>query len=288
MDFEHFSISRDLFYLSGAFMGLVFGYMFGLFRHYITAPSRNRRITLLFCLLSGALGSLALSLIYSRGLILHASSLFIPTGICVLVFALAVCFPRAVACPLILLTGILVVWIGYSFLRLPPAEASSVPLLSLYNDGEGVFSVRSPGSETADSGDRARPKDRVVGSGAQKGDRAEAVPIRIIGNSGVLEFHGTIISVDPRYPIIGSMVRGTITAIRQNNESFFEKSPLNEPLLKAYYSRPAHGTNSRRLGFTIGNYESTFPADTIPPGKTLAVLFNGRSLVFKPSWPVGH
>lgn len=252
-------------------MGLVLGYMFGLFRHYVTAPSRNRRITLLFCLLSGALGSLALSLVYSRGLILHASSLFIPAGIWVLVFALAVCFPRAAACPLILLTGILVVWVGYSFLRLPPAEASSVPLLSLYNDGEGVFSVRSPGSET-------------IGSG----DRAEAVPIRIIGNSGVLEFHGTIISVDPRYPIIGSMIRGTITAIRQNNESLFEKSPLNEPLLKAYYSRPAHGTNSRRLGFTIGNYESTFPADTIPPGKNLAVLFNGRSLVFKPSWPVGH
>jgi hypothetical protein len=260
MDVRNFSVARDLLYLSGALMGIALGYLLTMFRRNTTSRSRNRRITTVLFIFSGVVIAFSAAVASSFGDIFSITGLFLAAGICIPVFALAVCFPRAAAYPLILAGGLLVVWLGYSFLRFPLIAEDYPPLLYVYHE-EGVYSVRFP----AESG--------------QTGDRAAIAVVKISGDQPHLDLEGVLISFNLWYPLVGGTERGTITVIRQNDETLYaELSPENS-LLKTI--------SQLRLGsFSVGfqRIRGEVPLDPIPQGANLAVFFAGGALSLQPSW----
>jgi hypothetical protein len=265
MEFNIFTVTRDLLYLSGALVGVALGFIVSLFRKDITIRSRNRRISVILVVLSGAISSFALAIAVSLGILFEDSGIFIVAGICVLIFALAARFPRAAAYPLILAAGLLAVWLGFSYLRFPQIKNSSVPLAAVYNEGENLFSVQT--SQGPGSGDRAQPET-----------------IRISGNLSSLEFTGIVIRFKRLYPLVGGTERGLITEISKDSESLFSKTAADGTLLTSYYTWL--NTDGRIFGISFQKVEGQVPFETIPQGMNMAVLLDGSSLSFLPSWPV--
>jgi hypothetical protein len=273
MEFNIFAITRDLLYLSGILVGIALGCIVSLFSKDITIQSRNRRISIILVVFSGAISSFALATAVSLGMIFENPGIFIVTGICILVFALAAHFPRAVAYPLILAAGLLAVWLGFSYLRFPLIKSSSVPLAAVYNEGEDLFSIQT----SQGTGPRA-------GSSPNSGDRAQPETIRISGNVSSLEFTGIVIRFNRLYPLVGGTERGLITEIRKDSEFLFSKAAVDEPFLKNYYTWL--NTGGRIFGITFQKVEGQVPFETIPQGMNVTVLLDGSSLSFLPSWPV--
>jgi hypothetical protein len=264
MDFENFSIARDLLFLAGAFVGIALGYLLSLFRKDIAIHSRNRRITLLLLFFSGAVVAFAAAIIVSHGSIFGIPILFISAAVGIPIFALAVRFPRAAAFPLILAGGLFIVWLGFSYLRFPLIKSSSVPVI--FNDGAGSYSIKFP---------------------ASYGDRA-ALSLPASQSLTSLEFQGTRISFGSIYPVIGGTERGEIRAILRDGE-FLYRSPLAEsPLLRAYYSLLASAFQQELFSIAFQDIEGKSPVDAIPEGANLTVSFDKDSLLFNPSWKIGR
>jgi hypothetical protein len=266
MDVRNFSIARDLLWLSGALLGIALGYILTLFRKSITIHSRNRRLTLIFFVCSGVLTAFSAAIVVSFGDIFSSGGLFLAAGICVPVFALAVFFPRTVAYPLILAGGLLVVWVGYSFLRFPLAAEGRPPLLSIYHEGDNVYSVRIP-LESGRSGK----------TGGRAGESAAPVTFQINGSEPPLDIEGALIGFHPRYPLIGGTERGFVTLVRQGNKLLYTDPYPEYALLKTWYTRLG------AFGVTMQNAGGTVPLDNIPRGANLAVSFSDGALSLQPS-----
>ncbi|MDR1279149.1 MAG: hypothetical protein LBK02_10400 [Treponema sp.] len=276
MEFSNFSIARDLLYVSGVLTGLTLGYVLILFRRGISIRSRNRRLTLIFCVFSGDLAAFSAAIVVSMGEIFFSGGLFLAAGLCVPVFALAVCFPRTVAYPLILAGGLLVVWLGYSFLRFPLIVEGGSPLMSIYREGDNVYSVRlsaGPGKTEVRAAKTAAPE-------VPAGDRAAAV-FQTRGTQSPLDMEGILISFHPRYPLIGGTARGMITLIGRDGETLYTDLRSENSSLKGRYSRPGS------FGITFQQIAGTVPLDAIPPGANLAVFFADGALSLQPSWQNG-
>jgi hypothetical protein len=265
MDFKNFSIARDLLCLSGAFVGIALGYLLSLFRGDITLRSRNRRITLILLFFSGALVSFSAAILVSHGAVFGAVALFAVAAIAVPVFALAVCFPRAAAFPLILASGLLVVWLGYSYLRFPPINSSSVPVI--FNEG-GSYSIKFPFSRG-------------------NGDRAVLL-LPSLQSQSSLEFQGTRISFGKLYPIIGGTERGAIGTIRQDGKVLYTDPLFVSRLLKAYYSLLASVFQKGSFAVTFQTLEGKIPMSSVPDGANLTISFDRGVLSFNPSWESGR
>jgi hypothetical protein len=262
MELRNFSLARDLLYAGGALTGIALGYILTLFWKDMTIRSRNRRITLIFFVFSGALAAFSAAILVSSGDIFSAGSLFFVAGACVPVFALAVCFPRAAAYPLILAGGLLAVWLGYSFLRFPLISSGS-PLLYVSHEGDNAYSVRIP-AEPGETGDRAAPAGDGTG---QSGDRAVITVSHISGNQPPLTVQGILISFDPRYPLVGGTERGLISRIRRGSETLYADSRTI-----SRRARPGF------LGAGFQPLEETVFLDAVPRGANLAVFFDGEAL----------
>jgi hypothetical protein len=273
MDVRNFSIARDLLYLSGALTGIALGYILTLFRKNMTIRSRNRRITLIFFVFSGVLTAFSAAIVSSYGDIFHAGGLFIAAGIGIPVFALAVCFPRAAAYPLILAGGLSVVWMGYSFLRFPLTKESSVPLAYIHHQGNNVYSIGFPPQPGKTGGGQ---------TGGKNGDRAVS-PLQINGHEPSLEFQGFFVGFDPRYPLIGGTERGAITIIRENNEIVYTEPSLEKSILKTYYPWVISQSRFGSFGINFHHVQGAVSADAIPRGANLAVYIDGGALSFQPS-----
>jgi hypothetical protein len=272
MDARNFFIARDLLYAGGALTGVVLGYVLSFLRGGLSTRSRNRRLTLVLFVFSGALAALSTAIVLSPGEIFAARGLFLLAGLCVPVFALTVLFPRTAAYPLILAGGLLVVWLGYSFLRFPPAAENGPPLLYVYHEGETVYSVRLPAG-SGNHGDKA-DKTNAAPQFVPAGDRAAAV-FQIKGRQPPLEIEVVRIGFHPWYPFIGGTERGIVTLIRRGAETFYA-APENSAL-KTWRSLPDP------LGIVFQNTGGTVPLDAIPQGAALAVSFSGETLSFQPS-----
>jgi hypothetical protein len=277
MDIRNFFIVRDLLYVTGALTGVALGYILSLFKRDISIRSRNRRLTLMLFVFSGALAAFSAAVVASFGDIFSDGGLFLAAGVCVPVFAAAVFFPRTVAYPLILAGGLLTVWLGYSFLRFPLiAETRSSPLY-VYHEGDAVYSVRvltEPG-KTGD-GDRA---EKIALLAVPAGDRAAAAVFQISGSQSPLDLAGVLIRFHPRYPLIGGTERGLVTLIRRGSEIVYENLYPRNSSLKTWYSRLGS------LGVVFHDVNGTVPLDAIPRGAGLAVSFadGALSLRFSPS-----
>jgi hypothetical protein len=269
MDFDNFALARDLFYLAGALAGAAAGCFLTLFRRNCSIRSRNRRISVLLCVLSGAIAAIALSLIVSQRGILRVNFLFVSTGICIFVFVFAVIFPRAVAYPLILAGGLLFVWVGYTFLRFPVIEESSVPLAFVSHEGERLV-VRFP------SGGRSQNISRNLKSGQDKIE-----PLVVSGDVSSLEFFAVVISYNRLYPLIGGEKRGVISMIRRGDEILYINPYVNKPLFSSYYSHFNSQAGNVRIGIDYRNFQEKIPAAF--RRVNLTIFFNDRGIFFEPS-----
>jgi hypothetical protein len=265
MDFEYFALSRDLLYLTGALIGAALGCFLSLFGKTCTIRSRNRRISALFCILSGAVAAAALSLIVSQRRILGTNLLFVPVGICVFVFMLAVIFPRVVAFPLILVSGFLVIWAGHTFLRFPVVKESSVPLALISHEGERLV-VRFP------AGDRAQ------NNAWNRNSRLDRESLVISGDSSSLEFSAAVVSYSRLYPLIGGEKRGVISMIWQGEDVLYADPYINDSLLFSYYSRFISKSGTTRFGIDYRTFREQVPATLAETN--LAVFFDGQGISF--------
>ncbi|GHV96618.1 hypothetical protein AGMMS50293_29380 [Spirochaetia bacterium] len=262
MDFNVFALSRDLLCLSGAFTGIAAGYILSLFRKDIKRRSRNRRIALALLFFSGTIAAFAAAIIISLGAIFKEPGVIIFAVCCVLVFALAVRFPRAAAYPLILAGGLFAVWLGFSFLRFPPVQISSVPLTAIYQIDETHHSIRL-------TGDRAQTTRTVR-------DRAQGETLQLSGTLTPLEFSAAFISFGRNCPLIGGVVRGMITKISHGSETIFSDQSMETPLLQRYYAKTsAAGINP--LGINFQNTSCQVPYETIPDGMNITISYNGNA-----------
>jgi hypothetical protein len=275
MDVRNFSAARDLLWLSGALLGIALGYMLTIFRKSITVHSRNRRLTLVFFVCSGVLTAFSAAIMVSFGDIFSSGGLFLAAGICVPVFALAVFFPRTVAYPLILAGGLLVVWLGYSFLRFPLIAEGRSPLLSIYHEGDNAYSIRIPpeSGRPGETGGEAKESTALV---IPPEDRSASVMFQVDGSQSSLNIEAALIGFHPRYPLIGGTERGFVTLIRQGNTLLYTDPYPEKSLLKTWYALLG------AFGVTLQNVGGTVPLDTIPRGTNAAVSFSDGALSLQP------
>jgi hypothetical protein len=279
MDVRNFSIARDLLYLSGALTGVAFGCILGLLRKNISRRFRNRRLTLILFVFSGVFAAFSAAILVSYGDIFSSGFLFLAAGACVPVFALAVFFPRTVTYPLILAGGLLMVWLGYSFLRFPLVAEGGSPLVYVRHEGSDRYSVKLP-VKLGKTGDRDDKIDTMDVPVTPAGDRAVAVAFRIRGTQPPLDIKGFRIGFHPRYPLIGGTERGLVTRIRRGNETLYADLHLENSALKTWYSRLTS------FGIVFQDIEGTIPLDAVSREMNLAIFFTDEALslrFFRPS-----
>lgn len=220
---------------------------------------------MLLCILSGAVAAIALSLIVSQRRILNVNLLFIPVGVCVFVFTLAVIFPKVIAFPLILVSGLVIIWAGYTFLRFPVVKESSVPLALISHERERLI-VKFP------AGDRAQgnAERRSPGPGRES--------LVISGDLSSLEFSAVVISYDWLYPLIGGEKRGVVSMIRRGEDVLYIDPYMNDPLLLSYYSRFVSKSGVARFGIDYRTFREQVPA--ILAEANLVVSFDGQGISF--------
>jgi hypothetical protein len=276
MDVRNFSIARDLLYLSGALTGITAGYILSLFKTSISIRSRNRRITLIFIAFSGVLAAFSAAIVVSYGDIFSSRGLFFAAAACVPVFALAVFFPRAAAYPLILAGGLLVVWLGCSFLRFPLAAESRSPLLYVYHQGDNVYTVRIRAESGAMGDTMGDGAEKIAAPAAPAEDRAAVAVVQIRGTQPPLDLEGALIRFHPWYPLIGGTERGLVTRVRRGGEVVYVDSYPENSLLKAWYSRLGS------IGITLQNIQGEVSLEALLRGTDLAVFFTDGALSLRP------
>jgi hypothetical protein len=191
----------------------------------------------------------AASMIYSRALILSAQPLFPVSAVIALVFLVALCFPRTIAFPLIIIGGLFTVWLGCAFLRFPLAGPEGAILASVSQTDEGGYSVSRNGPA------KDAPPD------------AEGTLFLKAANRGQpLGFTAFILSFDPRCPIIGGQSRGAVTEVRLGDESSSSAASPGAPFFR-------HGT---------ARYDILLPPESIRPGVVYSVRFDGVGLMVQP------
>ena len=259
MDFNTFSLSRDLLCLSGAFTGIALGLILNAFRKGLNRRSRSRRIALSLLSFSGLVAVFAIAIIVSLGAIFNDPSVFIAAACAVPLCILAARFPRLAAYPLILTGGIVAVWLGYTILRFPPVQFNAEPLAAITHIEGNRYTIKFPAA----------------------GDGAKTIQtIQTESSLSSLSFSAAFIFTDPRYPFFGGSARGLITQIR-SSAGIIYTSPLNPA------STPPHipfiAGNKPIPGIRTQTLTGQVPFETIPAGVTISINYNGGSFIFTPS-----
>jgi hypothetical protein len=185
-------------------------------------------------------------LICSGGNLAFAGPLLLPSGIGLVILGLAFRFPRTVAFPLFLVSGLLVVWLGYAFLRFPLIVSGGTPLAVVHQGPDRTLLIRFTYYTRYD-------------------DEAEVLTIE--DKSQVPEFSATLVHFDERYPLIGGEDRGAITRIRRVREN--------------YYTHTFPVAEKNPLGISFQSCH-TGPGP-FPSGINFLVLFDGKTLNLRPS-----
>ena len=256
MNFTGYALSRDMLYISAAVTGIALGLLLSTYKKELRL--RNRRITLALLFFSGTIVSIAVSFIASMGEIFKDSAVLITAGIFMGVCALAVCFPRGAAYPLILLGGLVVTWLGLTCLRFPEYTNSSAVVIAYPENSEAgdAYLIRF-----------ASDARNANASSVISGDTAGI--IRINGKHPFLVFSIAVIQIERYFPFAGGSKHGLITGISSEAGQEFSDYSLDGPLVKPYYSWLGSGSRSRGIG--ISRIEKTVNLEGIVPGKEIFV-----------------
>ncbi|MCL1928030.1 MAG: hypothetical protein FWG07_04460 [Treponema sp.] len=248
MDFEYFGLSRDLLYLCSLILGVAIAAFLVTLQKTCTLRRKSVLITVIFCLASCFIASLAVSVILSGGLIFSAL-LKHPFIILLMVLffvlgGLALYFPRAGGCSIIFAAGLFLVYMCFSFWIYPGI-----------NEPERLV-VRA--SET----------DLIFRLNAETWDVQSSH-----NDQRQIYFEAVSITAYPAYPLIGGKRRGVITRVfRNDTELLAFHGAFNR------YSKSA----GKSWGFLREEFTLALPAGALLPGISLTVLFNGTLLYFDP------
>jgi hypothetical protein len=261
MDFRDFAVSRDLLYITGAVSGIGLGLLFGLFRKDLDKRARNRRITLSMVFFSGTVAGLAIAFIVSFGGIFQDLFVLLLSGIGIVLCALAVCFPRAVAYPLLLLSGLAAVFLGFACLRFPVYGADSAVMISrLENPDSGtvyLIEYASAGNTGLTVNDSSSDNENWT--------------FQIQGAREFLNCTVTVLDISPQFPFIGGRKQGFISAINSDAGVEYADNSLQKPLTRGFYAL----INSFQpvLGIGINHLVQNITLDNITPGSKILVPF---------------
>ena len=269
MDFEQFVPARDFFYLAALLVGAGIGSILNRFRRKTSFRFRNMCITIGLCFFSGAVAALTAAVIFSNWLIVKEFSLFLPAGILAVIIILAFRFPRAAGFPLILLAGVLVVFLGCTYLRIPVIEKDTPGLLLVAREESGLIHVRpllplSPKSN--------RPPEESV----------PAMSFQPAGDNPVLVFRSLFFSFSRNFPLIGGIHRGLITEILNNTTSLYSAPRFNSGFFPGSASDSGTGAYSVLPDFFVLKKSSlVMDLKEFTSGTVRTVLFDGSALGFR-------
>ena len=189
MEFDHFGLSRDLLYLASLLVGASAGVFLITRRRKCTLRQRSLLISVILCLLSCVLASLAASVILTRGMVFAVPSVYPFVVLFLALGALVVYFPRAGLWTVIFIAGFYIAWISFSFLAFPRCR-------------EPVrLTVRSSGGELFFYQDEETWNFRNDGK--------------------TVTFEAASITAHPSFPLIGGEQRGLITRVLRDDEQLF-------------------------------------------------------------------
>jgi len=263
MTFEQFAPARDFFYLAALLMGAGIGCILNRFRRTSgmgknAARFKNRTVTAGLCFFSGLLAALTAAAVYSGWAIFTVYDLYIPLGLLAVVVALAFRFPRVVGFPLIIVSGVFMVWFGHACLRFSAIDSSDCG--RVIREGDGSVLVRlSPNSINP----------------------AASVSIKLSGEDTVLEFQALRITVSKFFPLAGGVNRGAITGIWGNNEYLFGAPRQAQKKSTDLPVQPDMGTNERPSWVIFQEVTGSLEMKELPPGAGRTILFEGSTLAFR-------
>jgi len=258
MDFEHFALARDFFYLAALLFGAGLGCILNRFRRVSTARFRNVTVTAGFFFFSGSVAVLTLAVIHSSWMIFKEPSLYYAAGILAALVALAVRFPRASGFPLIFISGVFVVWMGFAILRFPVVD--DLNLGRVTRDGSDLVLVRlfSPSGKESDT------------------------VLSYQSKTGTIEFRTFGFSLPGAFPLVKGEKRGFIAEIRNSEESYMD------PRIGNFFSPgclwPGADDKLQETWKQIFSFHETLErleTKAILPGAGLAIFFDGTVLSFR-------
>ena len=257
MDFENFNQARDCYYLAFLLLGAGIGCILGRFRKNSTHRSKNWAVVAGLSFFSGALAALTVAIIYSNGRILLETSLYSYLGILAVVMILAFRFPRAAGFPLILISGLFIVWISYGYLRFPVINDSG--RLRITRETNGLIHVLPV----------QNPLDKALPVLSFKAD----------GNNQVLEFRALCFSFSNVLPVIGGVCRGDIAEIRCGEELLYADPRFSNKLFPGLFLNADDVLSSKRL-FSLIDVPAKLELRGLRSGDGLTVFFDGNTLTF--------
>ena len=262
MDFEQFARARDLFYLAALFLGAGCGCILNRYRIRATIRFRTLSVTAGYCFFSGAAAALFISIIFSNWTIFRETALYLPMVILIALVALIFRFPRAAGFPIFLLTGVLIVFIGYFFLRLPAIDDSVC--LRVSRDGNYLVHF-----------ELFQPDELVPG----QPDRSPSFSFQAAGDDSGLAINAFCLSPSKAFPLLGGVNRGLITEIRSDNTIIYT-DPQFPP---GFFIDPASGDNNHPRPFlrllSPRDASTKLEIRRLLPGIHLSFHFEGDELV---------
>jgi len=271
MDFDHFAPARDYYYLTALLLGAGIGCFLNRFRRNATRRFRNWSITIGLIFFSGAFAALAAAIIYSTGRILLETSLYPYLGILAAVLILAFRFPKAAGFPIILISGVFIIWISYGYLRFPAVNDSG--RLRITRESNGLIHVipvvNSAGARN---------------SGVNSGEYPLPVfSFQAEGDNQVLEFRAFCFSFSRVLPLVGGVDRGDIAEIRCGYDVLYTDQRFGNKLFPGLYL----GADTMLAAwhfFSIQEIPAKLELRRLRSGEGLTVYFNindlGTDLVF--------
>lgn len=253
MNIQHFAAARDLFYLCFLFFGAALGSFLITLSGSCTLRKKSAWISVIFCLLSLAIGFLAGSLILSGGLIYTVPSLYPFAVLFFAAGALGLRFPRAGGWSIIFASAVFFIWITFSFLVFP--RLAKPEQLSVRSEGEKQIHIRRG----------------ITGRNTQSGAREDSETWNIQDDGRTLTFEAVSITAHPAYPLIGGDQRGVITQLTRRGEQVFI---LSGNLFRF--------TRFKNPGFSLVRHTLDLPGGVVRPGIILSVFFDGKQLYFDP------
>ena len=258
MEFEQFIHARDYYYLAALLLGAGIGCILNRFRKKSTSRSRNWAITAGLCFFSGTVAALTMAIIYSKGLILLETSLYPYLGILTAVLILAFRFPRAAGFPIILITGVFIVWISYGYLRFPPIDDSG--RLRVTKEGNGLIHI----IPVLNSTEKALP---VFSFKPERNDQ-------------IMEFRAFSFAFSKVLPLVGAVNRGDIAEIRCEEELLYKDPRFSNGLFPKLYPGSDNILANTRI-FSSQEIPAKLELRKLKPGEGLTVFFDGTEISFR-------
>ncbi len=199
-------LSRDLFYLAFCCLGFGAGALVSLFASDLTLKQRNRKITCAILWFSGALISLTLAIVFSKGEVFLHKDFYIAGSVFFVLTAASFRFPKYAGFPLIIIAGFLVTVFAFLFLRFPLADETD-PLVFRTDESKqaAVRIMRSSDTESL--------SEFAYFELSNLED-----PLSVI----VYEFH-----IDEAVPLAGGQVRSSPFEIIQNGALIFSNPMIS-------------------------------------------------------------